>query len=138
MRNATKQFFDGYQMQFATTMRAKHLREIIENARNAEQDSDRVARLAKGLCKYCHYIHTTRIGGAAMTTVTCGVCQAEMTFGSTSTDALCLECARKHKLCKRCGADSELRTMRRDLKFAKEAEQAFNNSQIGHTPENSG
>lgn len=55
------------------------------------------------LCKYCNYVNTDRIGGAMLTTVTCGNCGQEMTVANTCTDLLCDECAKELNCCKHCG-----------------------------------
>lgn len=67
-------------------------------------DKDKKIRINEEyLCRYCNYIHTIRIGGSAITTVICAYCDEHMTFSSTATDILCVSCADKFKLCKRCG-----------------------------------
>ena len=89
--------------------------EAVEHVRKlAEQhatDPRRLERLAKQECVYCFY--GTRIGGAACTSRPCGGCGETILSGSTNIDALCQPCARKHTLCKHCGADLLLRTGRR-------------------------
>jgi len=57
----------------------------------------------KHLCRYCYYANTSRIGGAAITTVVCANCDKELTFSNTCVDILCDECAEKLNVCKRCG-----------------------------------
>lgn len=54
-----------------------------------------------------------------MTTQPCMCCYKPVMYGSTATDALCMDCAREHDLCKRCGGDIELRTRRKDWPTAK-------------------
>jgi len=60
-------------------------------------------RLQSGLCKYCAYIGTDRVGGAAITKCNCDYCGIEMTFGNTCTDCFCAKCAVEIKHCKHCG-----------------------------------
>jgi len=92
------------------TYRARHrTEEFLEKARRATADSERADRLKAQLCVCCFYIAYPRIGGAALTTQPCGACQKPQVYASTATDVLCVECARSHELCKRCGADIELR-----------------------------
>jgi len=66
-------------------------------------DPEKKQRKANGLCRYCYYFDTARIGGAAMTTTNCRGCDKDLHFGNTCTDDLCLECSVKLKLCKHCG-----------------------------------
>lgn len=99
------------------TQRARRrVARAISIGTRAQQDSHKVDRLKACLCKLCFYVHAERIGGAAMTTSPCGICAEDMIFGSTNTNALCIKCAKEHDLCAQCGADRELRPMRR--KFA--------------------
>lgn len=79
----------------------------------ALSDPKRKERLEKPECICCFYIRTPRIGGAAMTTQPCGKCEQNMMFGSTSTDMLCPDCAKKLKLCRHCGADLNLKDRRK-------------------------
>lgn len=65
-------------------------------------DIEKKARAAKGLCKYCFYVATDRIGGSAITHKECANCGKDMTFGNTCTDYLCPECAIETKHCKHC------------------------------------
>lgn len=70
-------------------------------------DNNKKARKSAHLCKYCFYYHTSRIGGAAMTTRACANCGEEMMFGSTCTDVFCNKCAEELKMCKHCGQKME-------------------------------
>jgi hypothetical protein len=94
---------------------SKHL---IESKRafldRVDNDIDRKNRLAVQECPIC--FKTARIGGASMTERQCAHCEEMIRSGSTNVDVLCLECARKTKLCKHCGADIDLKNRRkRDL-----------------------
>jgi hypothetical protein len=85
----------------------KHLNKEYVNKQTAGllgyySDPNKKVRLASGLCKYCYYIKTNRIGGAAMTSRKCDCCNEDMMFGSTCTDSLCLKCALEIKHCKHC------------------------------------
>ena len=95
-----------------TERSAHYAQDLIKRATRLQTDSDKEKRLAAGLCKGCHYV-SSRLGGAAMTSQPCAGCATPQMYGSTYTDALCLACAKEHKLCKHCGGDSEMRTMRR-------------------------
>lgn len=109
---------DAYSVLFQGSMHADHLRSVIRKAKAAEFDEDRVERLKRSLCKVCHYL-SSQIGGAAMSDQACGICGKRQVYGSTYTDALCMDCAKEHALCKHCGADRELRPNRRKFAWIK-------------------
>lgn len=94
-------------VQWRTSMqqsRLKHLNKILE-------DPERESRLENQECVLCHY--DSKVGGAAMTSSTCGLCETEIHSGNTNIDKLCKECAVKHKLCKHCGADIEYKNRKK-------------------------
>ena len=67
-------------------------------------DQDVKTRISdKGLCKYCYYIETSRVGGSAMTTIHCPLCAEAMHFNSTSVDFVCKNCSATRYVCRRCG-----------------------------------
>lgn len=68
-------------------------------------------------CGYCSTFARSRIGGSAITTVQCALCDKELTFGNTATDILCDDCAAENNLCKQCGADQELKNRRKSRHF---------------------
>lgn len=84
----------------------------MEFARKLVDDPDRAERTAKQSCKACYYF--TQIGGAAITTRPCMCCGKDQIYGSTNTDALCLDCAKNHDLCKKCGGDIKMNSRRRN------------------------
>ena len=108
--------FDAYAVQFQTTQMDIYSKDIIKCAMAFLTDHDKAGRKKKLECKACYYMRTSRIGGAAMTQVACGICDKVIMYGSTNTDAMCRECAEKYQLCVYCGADQELRP-RRVVKF---------------------
>jgi hypothetical protein len=79
-------------------------------AERLQSDSEKKDRLDACLCKSCYYF--TQLGGAAITNRECAGCWKDQVFGSTATDALCLDCASNHSLCKRCGGDLHMRSRR--------------------------
>lgn len=89
-------------------------------ANSARLDSDKEARMLRHFCKACHY-SGPRVAGQAFTSVPCMSCAEEMTFSTTSTDALCLSCAKDLDLCKKCGADIDLNAQRASWPKAKVA-----------------
>lgn len=100
----------------ATSFAARRVSDYIKLGKNLEADSDRVERLRGSECKVCFYV-SGRIGGAALTSSQCGICDKEVHSGNTNIDAICKDCAKRNKLCAHCGADLELRRSRRDFKF---------------------
>ena len=70
---------------------------------NYYSDPNKKGRLAKGLCRCCAYVDTSRIGGAAITMRRCDNCGEEMSFANTCTDMLCQKCAVELKHCAHCG-----------------------------------
>ena len=66
-------------------------------------DPNKKGRVLKGLCKYCSYINTARIGGSAITFRACANCGDEMSFGNTCVDILCAKCAVEIGHCAHCG-----------------------------------
>ena len=89
-----------------------HGADYVERALGFLADRGRKERLKRSLCRRCYYIWIERIGGAAMTNQSCGICGEDVMYSSTATDKLCLRCAVKHELCKQCGADIHLRPRR--------------------------
>jgi hypothetical protein len=84
----------------------------IDRGKALAEDPNKGVRQKLNFCRLCYY-SPGRLGGAAITTQPCGLCGVEQSFGSTATDVLCPACAKAHSLCKRCGADRELRPRRR-------------------------
>ena len=83
----------------------------LEHCRRIIDDPEKDARREAQQCVCCHY--GGRIGGSMMTRQQCGMCDEVMRFGSTCADVLCLECARRHRLCRHCGADAEGKSRRK-------------------------
>lgn len=75
-------------------------------------DNEREKR-GKIICRYCFYIRGSRVGGTAMTTWYCGVCQKESLAGSTATPKVCSACAHEWELCHVCGGDIHMRKRRK-------------------------
>ena len=103
----------------ASSVALRCLRESIVRAKRADLDEDRMDRLKECKCKVCFYLRVGQIAGAAMTERPCGICGTSVMYGSTNTDAICHDCAKKHRICKHCGADLELRTFRRKFGWIK-------------------
>lgn len=98
--------------------RAKiNIESILERADRLKKDPEKKKRLSESLCKCCYYVDTMRVGGATITQIDCGICDKEMSFSNTCVDVICPECAKKHELCKHCGADIDLKNRRKDYDF---------------------
>jgi len=100
-------------VQDETYWRKKATQDRIERAKKAETDSGRKTRLKLHLCKYCYYLRGDVIACSAITTTTCKICAKEMTFGSTHTSGICVDCAKKHKLCLDCLSDIDYKKRRK-------------------------
>lgn len=96
----------------ATCLSAMYVDETLKRVTALQNDSEQEQRLRAHFCKSCFYV-LSAIGGAAMTTQPCACCGKDQLYGSTYTDALCLDCAKEHTLCKHCGGDLDMRERRR-------------------------
>lgn len=68
--------------------RAKEqIQHILQLAERITSDVEKEKRESMHLCLCCYYARSQRIGGAAITSKPCGVCEETMQFGSTATDA---------------------------------------------------
>lgn len=79
-----------------------------------------------GYCGYCTHITPDRIGGAAITSTECGLCDTPMTFGNTNVDTTCPGCARDNGLCRHCAADIELKERRNPYPFQSASKSTTN------------
>lgn len=103
---------DLYAVQFQTTQMIIYVRGIIELAKNLAEDTDRVTRLKESLCPACYYSKDGVIVGQSFIRWNCGICQKEGCDGHPM-HSLCEACAMAHGLCKRCGADLDLKVRRK-------------------------
>lgn len=100
-------------IQNETFLKVQETSELISNVKKFENDSDRKIRLKKNLCKPCFYLSGDVMACSAFTTTICVSCSKEMTFGSSETDKLCPDCAKKYGVCKYCLADIDLKKRRK-------------------------
>lgn len=82
---------------------------ILETAAALQSDADRERRLEAQLCACCYYVRSPQLSQPAVARQPCGLCGTVQIYPTLATDVLCLECAKQADLCKRCGADLELR-----------------------------
>lgn len=107
-----KAIIDSVSVSRATDTAIQYGESIVQRALEFMRDDKRKQRLAEAECKTCFYVNNQRIGGSAMTSRPCGICEIPQMYGSTATDKLCVACAVKHQLCKQCGGDLLLRPRR--------------------------
>lgn len=72
-------------------------------------DAHADARKASQQCPRCFYLRQGIVSGQAFTRAVCESCGENMTFATTDTDLLCLNCAVTYGCCKHCGADFNMR-----------------------------
>lgn len=113
-RSKSKYDRDDYEQ--LTHFAKRRAAEAIEFAKRLQEDPHKAKRHEAGQCPCCYYRQGGRIGGAAITTKPCDLCETEMTFGSTATDRICRDCSKLLGICRECGADIDLKTSRRKLK----------------------
>lgn len=85
-----------------------HSREIDRQRKKLikyDADDFKEKRLEKQICKYCFYIRADDIVMDAFTSSKCEECNKDLMFCNSNTDKYCLDCARKLRVCKHCGAD---------------------------------
>jgi len=107
MREIRKQQHSLYSLEWANTL----AKDRLEWAKRLIEDAEKDERKQKQECVVCYF--SKRVGGAMTTKVECAYCDRVMTFGNTCTDVMCIDCARKRRLCKHCGADIELKNRRK-------------------------
>lgn len=100
--------FDLKEVNKVTYFQYKRLTNLMSKVEDSIADTDRKARLEKQRCKVCYYIDTDILACQAFTHYHCTACELELIHANSNINALCLDCAKKHKLCIHCGADIEL------------------------------
>jgi hypothetical protein len=103
---------DQYNIRFNTSMSSQRTKNTLERAAKCLNDTERAQRLKKLECKGCYYF-STGFGGQAFTTWYCGICAKEDKHANTNTPKVCKDCAKKHKICRRCGGDINMSHRRR-------------------------
>ncbi len=109
---ARKQNINNVTITDATYWMAERIKSTNELSMKYKNDTDIQIRHKKQECPVCYY-NPDRIGGAAITTGVCGLCEAEKIFANTCVDVLCLDCAKKHNLCHHCGGDIDCKARRK-------------------------
>jgi hypothetical protein len=106
-----KSIMSQFQMTMATRIANDKVNSLLKRANEIENDSRKEERIKKQYCKSCFY--QSGMAGQAFTNRECMCCGENQIYSSTSTDALCIDCAKEHNLCKHCGGDLEMRAGRR-------------------------
>lgn len=105
-------------------IRTTLLRDIIEERRafiaNMDNDPDQLPRLIEMLCVVCRY--GASVGGLTISVFAGGQC-AHCLDTIHSDGVLCLECACKAFLCRRCGADIDLDLDNREWEIPDESQE---------------
>ena len=99
-------------MVYASFRSNSRVQNLLNIANEIAKDLRASERTLKNECKSCFY-YVAKIGGSAITHKECMCCGIDQMYGSTCTDVLCLECAKKHKLCRHCGGDINMNERRR-------------------------
>lgn len=108
--------FSAYSCLFQTSQNKAHIDGMKRRLTRFNEDPERDRRLERGECKFCYYL-AGRIGGQAMTTSSCLVCEERILNSSTCIGKICVPCSQEHNLCTHCGADIELRSRRRKFEW---------------------
>jgi hypothetical protein len=104
---------DRVSIERATHIAKDMTQSYIEKVEALQADVGKKDRQEECKCKACFYFHKVRIGGAAMTSINCGICETEMMFGSTAVEPICKCCAKKNELCVQCGGDIDMKNKRK-------------------------
>lgn len=114
---ARKRKVDAVSIERATNIAKERSLEYTRMAERFDGDTDKKERLSECKCKSCFYFFHSRMGGAAMTTIDCGICDKETLFGSTAVEPICKDCARENSLCVQCGGDLDMKIRRKPYPF---------------------
>lgn len=82
-------------------------KEQLKNFQSCISDPDKVARINEQLCVICYYL--PKISGQAFSETNCHACNVGMTFANTDVNHYCDRCSEADFICKKCGADLNLR-----------------------------
>jgi hypothetical protein len=80
----------------------------LEETDAYRDDTDKSRRLQMSECKRCYYL-VCGLAGQAFTPYTCKRCGVKSSWPNTNIPKLCSSCSDGLKLCRRCGADINLR-----------------------------
>jgi hypothetical protein len=78
----------------------------LETADRIRNDPDKERRESEGFCRWCYYTSSVGVDWS----FPCMVCEEEMLM---TRNRVCADCAKEHRLCRRCGGDLDMRARRR-------------------------
>lgn len=84
--------------------------EYFEKIKRCVEDKNRSFRLDAMFCRICFYLDRVQVNSSESSQ--CGICETVYFCDSYDEYALCKPCAKKHKLCVRCGCDIEYKERR--------------------------
>jgi len=91
-------------------LRKEHIKNLMEIAEKFQKDPDKKARKKENNCIPCYYYNGMH--GNNMPIKNCDFCKKPVQYFNSDVDKICLDCASKYGLCKRCGADIDLKNKR--------------------------
>jgi hypothetical protein len=110
---AQKRIVSLVSIERATNNAKRYAEEYTSKVERFQKDADKEKRQNECKCKACFYFFKSRVGGAAMTHIDCGICDTEMLFGSTAVNPICNQCNKENGLCVQCGGDIEMKVRRK-------------------------
>lgn len=97
--------------QFQTSIKNSEAEYYYNLGINLSEDLEKYQRHQEQSCQVCYY--KTTVSGQAMTPYNCIMCKVKLMHRNTNVDRLCMDCAKKNRLCKHCGADINLNLRRK-------------------------
>lgn len=94
--------WDEDMIDYKTYYNQHRIEEMREKLIDYDNDKSYKDRINEQECKVCTYINDG-FAGQAFTDSHCGICGKKMTFPTTDTDKICIDCAKENNLCKHCG-----------------------------------
>lgn len=109
--NLRREVLDSMAIEYRTTRHVEEIKRLRERLATFDADAEKTERIEQVLCKCCYY-STSQIGGQSMSSRQCASCDLIINAPHTCVDVLCVDCAERRGLCKRCGADINLKNRR--------------------------
>lgn len=106
-----RETLDSMAIEYRTRQHVDRINGMRELLEKFDADPEKSERIEQVLCKCCYY-SKSQIGGQAFSSRQCASCDWIINASSTCVDVLCVDCAERRGLCKRCGADINLKNRR--------------------------
>jgi len=100
--------FDLFALQMATSMAQTHAAEVRRTLDAFDSDAQQERRLERNECKRCFYLWQ-RVCGQAFTEYKCIACGSDERWHNTCCPKLCIPCAHRYRVCRRCTGDISMR-----------------------------